>query len=68
VTPAPREGKTFQIPAMMQTGKSFGMKMMNDCLSELVEKGAVTVEEALAKAIDKESLRARLRSRGLLAA
>ncbi|HEX7502256.1 MAG TPA: type IV pilus twitching motility protein PilT [Acidobacteriota bacterium] len=63
-----REGKTFQIPAMMQTGKSFGMRMMNDCLNELVEKGTVTVEEALAKAIDKESLRARLRSRGLLVA
>jgi twitching motility protein PilT len=63
-----REGKTFQIPAMMQTGKSFGMKMMNECLSDLVEKGAVSAEEALTKAIDKESLRARLRSRGLLAA
>ena len=53
---------------MMQTGKSFGMRMMNDCLNELVEKGTVTVEEALAKAIEKESLRARLRSRGLLVA
>ncbi len=63
-----REGKTFQIPSMMQTGRSFGMRMMNDCLSELVENGAVTVEEALAKAIDKEALRGRLRSRGLLAA
>jgi twitching motility protein PilT len=63
-----REGKTFQIPAMMQTGKAFGMRMMNDCLGELVEKGVVTAEEALAKAIDKESLRVRLRSRGLLAA
>ena len=63
-----REGKTYQIPAMMQTGKAFGMRMLNDALGDLVEKGAVTVEEALSKAIDKESLRARLRSRGLLAA
>jgi twitching motility protein PilT len=63
-----REGKTFQIPAMMQTGKALGNRMMNDSLADLVEKGGVPVEEALAKAIDKEGLRARLRSRGLLAA
>jgi twitching motility protein PilT len=63
-----REGKTFQIPTMMQTGKALGNRMMNDSLAELVEKGGVTAEEALSKAIDKETLRARLRSRGLLAA
>ncbi len=63
-----REGKTFQIPTMMQTGKALGNRLLNDSLAELVEKGGVSVEEALSKAIDKETLRARLRSRGLLAA
>ena len=62
-----REGKTFQIPTMMQTGKALGNRMMNDSLADLVEKGGVSVEEALSKAIEKEGLRARLRSRALLA-
>jgi len=63
-----REGKTFQIPAMMQTGKALGNLMMNESLADLVEKGGVTVDEALSKAIDREALKARLRSRGVLAA
>jgi twitching motility protein PilT len=63
-----REGKTFQIPSLMQTGKALGMRLLNDCLAEMVGKGTIAAEEALAKAIDKESLRVRLRSRGMPAA
>jgi twitching motility protein PilT len=63
-----REGKTFQIPAMMQTGKALGNRMMNESLADLVEKCGVSVDEALSKAIDREALKARLRSRGVLAA
>lgn len=62
-----REGKTFQIPSLMQTGKAQGMRLLNDCLAELVVNGTVSVEEALSKAIDKETLRNRLRTRGLMA-
>jgi twitching motility protein PilT len=62
-----REGKTFQIPSLMQTGKAQGMRLLNDCLAEMVGSGTIAAEEALAKAIDKESLRARLRSRSLMA-
>src|SRR5438552_8838049 len=32
-----REGKTFQIPSIMQVGKAFGMVSLNDALMELVE-------------------------------
>src|SRR5437764_4061573 len=32
-----REGKTFQIPSMMQTNKKAGMVLMNDALLEAVE-------------------------------
>jgi twitching motility protein PilT len=50
-----REGKTFQIPSIMQTGKKLGMKMLNDALLELVGRDLVTPEEAYAKAVDRAS-------------
>ena len=51
-----REGKTFQIPSMMQVGKNVGMVSLNDALFELVAKKLVTPEEALSKAVDKAGL------------
>jgi len=48
-----REGKTFQIPSMMQVGRANGMVMLNDALLELVKKGHVEAEEAYARAVDK---------------
>ncbi len=49
-----REGKTFQIPSMMQVGKAFGMVMLNDALIELVKTKTVEPEEAYRKAVDKD--------------
>jgi twitching motility protein PilT len=51
-----REGKTFQIPSIMQTAKKHGMVLMNDSLGELVRKGVVEPQEAYAKAADKPGL------------
>jgi twitching motility protein PilT len=51
-----REGKTFQIPSIMQTGKRLGMVMMNDALLNLVQKKIVEPKEAYAKAMDKTGL------------
>ncbi|WP_315875318.1 type IV pilus twitching motility protein PilT [Leptolyngbya sp. 7M] len=48
-----REGKTFQIPSAMQTGKNNGMVMLNDALFELVQKGIVEPRDAYIKAVDK---------------
>jgi len=48
-----REGKTFQIPSAMQTGKQHGMVMLNDALMELVEKGIVEPRDAYLKAVEK---------------
>jgi twitching motility protein PilT len=48
-----REGKTFQIPGMMQVGRAAGMVTLNDALMELVTKKLVAPEEALAKSVDK---------------
>lgn len=48
-----REGKTFQIPSAMQTGKNYGMVMLNDALFELVQNGTVEPKDAYIKAVDK---------------
>jgi twitching motility protein PilT len=51
-----REGKTFQIPSAMQTGRALGNVSLNDALLELVKAKTVTAEEAYSKAIDKVGL------------
>ena len=48
-----REGKTFQIPSMMQVGKNVGMVSLNDALLELVTKKLVAPDEAYSKSVDK---------------
>ena len=48
-----REGKTFQIPSAMQTGKNHGMVMLNDALFDLVQKRLVEPRDAYIKAVDK---------------
>lgn len=48
-----REGKTFQIPSAMQTGKTHGMVVLNDALFALVQKGIVEPRDAYIKAVDK---------------
>ena len=60
-----REGKTFQIPSMMQTGKKHGMQMMNDALLDLIRHKLVDPEEAYRKAIDKTSFVSQLRGAGI---
>jgi len=51
-----REGKTFQIPSIMQSGKKLGMCLMNDSFLDLVKKQLVRPEDAYAKALDKSGL------------
>jgi twitching motility protein PilT len=48
-----REGKTFQIPSMMQVGKAAGMNTLNEALMELVTKKLVEPEEAMSKSMDR---------------
>jgi twitching motility protein PilT len=60
-----REGKTFQIPSIMQTSRKIGMITLNDTLLELVESGQIEPVEAWLKAAEKASLVAALRARGL---
>jgi twitching motility protein PilT len=69
VTPAVsnliREGKTFQIASLMQTGKSLGMQTLVDALTELVKTGVVEPEEAYARAPHKKEFAAHLNRLGL---
>ena len=48
-----REGKTFQIPSAMQTGKQHGMVVLNEALFNLVQQGIVEPRDAYIKAVDK---------------
>jgi len=59
-----REGKTFQIPSAMQTGKQHGMVMLNDALMELVQKGIVEPKDAYLKAVEKTGFEALLTRNG----
>jgi twitching motility protein PilT len=60
-----REGKTYQIQTVMQTGKKFGMVTMNDALMDLVERGVVDANDAWLKAVDKGGFQLALQSRGI---
>lgn len=53
-----REGKTFMLGGIMQTGKNVGMITMDDALKELLFKGLITEDECLARAIDPDTMRA----------
>ncbi|MEW6730313.1 MAG: type IV pilus twitching motility protein PilT [Acidobacteriota bacterium] len=48
-----REGKTFQIPSVIQTAKNIGMVTLNDALMEHVKNNLVSPEDAYVKAVDK---------------
>jgi twitching motility protein PilT len=59
-----REGKTFQIPSAMQTGKNHGMVMLNDALFEHVKNGTVEPRDAYIKAVDKANFETMLTRNG----
>jgi twitching motility protein PilT len=59
-----REGKTFQLPSVLQTSRRLGMVTMNDALIELVEADKVEPQEAYLKATDKVGIIHMLKQRG----
>src|SRR3989449_751396 len=59
-----REGKTFQIPSIIQTSKQLGMLTLNDALVELVEKKEISPDEAYVKSVEKTGLAASLKAKG----
>ena len=59
-----REGKTFQIPSIIQTSKRLGMNTLNDALLELVEKKLIEPDEAYMKSVEKSGLVTSLKAKG----
>ena len=47
-----REGKTFMIPGLIQTGKAQGMRLMDDSLQQLYLAGTISAEECQGRATD----------------
>jgi twitching motility protein PilT len=58
-----REGKTFQIPSIMQTNRKTGMVTLNDALMELVDARLVEPKEAYMKAVEKAGFAAGLKAK-----
>src|SRR5882672_8502996 len=52
-----REGKTHQIPGMIQVGKKLGNQPLDDSILEHVRMKRISPEEAYDKAIDKKKFR-----------
>ena len=60
-----REGKTFQIPSLMQVNKAIGMVTLNDALLDLVAKKLVAPDEAYSKSVDKGGFESLLKRVGI---
>jgi twitching motility protein PilT len=50
-----REGKSYQIYSVIETGQQYGMQAMDRVLADLHRSGQVTFEEAATRAIDREN-------------
>lgn len=49
-----REGKTYQIQSLIQTGSKYGMKTMDMSIAELYKKGLISHDAVLTYSIDRE--------------
>jgi twitching motility protein PilT len=52
-----REGKTHQIETAIQTGAEWGMQTMDQSLRDLYQRGLISFEDAIGKAMHPEELR-----------
>lgn len=57
-----RESKSHQLPSMMQTGKKYGMQLLDDAIMDLYNKGRISADDAYTKANDKARFRPLLKS------
>ena len=55
-----RDRKTYQLATFMTTAGQLGCQLLNNELKKLVVSDTVTVEEAMAKAVDKQDLAMKL--------
>jgi len=52
-----REGKTYQMPNVIQTGSQYGMQTLNQALRDLCQRGLINPEDAFRKSDNPEELR-----------
>ncbi|HEY3414080.1 MAG TPA: type IV pilus twitching motility protein PilT [Armatimonadota bacterium] len=52
-----REGKSFQIPSVIETSSRVGMQTMDKALSELYRSGQITLDEAMSRTLDRDALK-----------
>jgi twitching motility protein PilT len=57
-----REAKTHQLPSMIQTGKKYGMQLLDDAIMDLYKRGWIRSDEAYIKANEKAKFRPLLTS------
>jgi twitching motility protein PilT len=50
-----REGKTYQIPSIIQTGRREGMQTMDQAIVDLLKQGIISPEEAHERCVDRET-------------
>ncbi len=62
-----RENKTFRIDSAIQTGKKYGMQLLDDHLWKLFEQGLIPADEMLDKARHPGDLQEKLEKAGKLA-
>jgi twitching motility protein PilT len=55
-----RDGKTFMLPGVIQTGRKIGCKLMDDALLEMLEKGIIRPEDAYERCEQKTLFRSYL--------
>jgi len=59
-----RENKTFRIDSAIQTGKKFGMQLLDDHLWTLYEKGWISVEDMIDKCRSQPSMIEKIKRAG----
>ena len=57
-----REGKTYQIPSMLQTGKKYGMQTLDDAIMDLFNRNIISPDEGYTKANVKSKFAGFLRN------
>jgi len=57
-----REAKTYQLPSMIQTGKKYGMQLLDDAIMDLLNGGIVSADDAYQRSNDKARFRPYLRT------
>ena len=51
----------YNLPGIIQTGKKQGMRLMDDTLIDLYDRGLISAEEAYARADQKQMMRQHLK-------